>query len=354
MQVFLTGATGFIGRPLAAALQRRGCRLTALVRRPDSLPGRALASAGVRVVAGDVADEAAVRVGMQGSDIVVHNAGYYEYGVGGRARARMTTVNVRGTEVVLAAARAAGVSRAVHVSSIMAFGDTRGHRPRDETFTRQVEPSTHYEHTKTEAHAIAVRHQNEGAPVVIGCPGAVVGPNDHSFFGYLLRLYLARRLAPTGWGGDSRLSMVHVDDVAEGIALAATRPDAQGTYLLTADARTVREHLATWWTYPGGARIRVWLPWPIMWAANGLLEPLQRAVGLPAFLSREIVMTSRLDLDFTSGRARRELGWQPRSPEQMWGDTIEGELALLRSHPRRGLVERLRPVDDHGPPPFGF
>jgi len=91
--------------------------------------------------------------------------------------------------------------------------------------------------------------------------------------------------------------------------------------------------------------LRLYLPWPIAWANNWSIEPLQRAMGLPAFLSRDIVMTARLHLAFSSARARQDLQWQHRDAAGMWRDTIEGEMDLLRRHRRRTLVERLRPVE---------
>ncbi|BCS35417.1 NAD-dependent dehydratase [Luteitalea sp. TBR-22] len=345
MRVFLTGATGFIGQPLTRALRRRGWRVTALVRRPDATTARTVQSFGVHLAQGDATDPESVRAAMRGADVVVHNAGHYEYGVSGEAKARMTSINVRGTEVVLDAARALGIGRIVHVSSIMALGGTAGHGIVDESFVRQRPPVSHYEQTKTEAHAIAVRHQAAGAPVVIVCPGAVVGANDHAFFGYLLRLYLARRLPPIGWGRRRLISCVHVEDVAEGIALAAGRGAPGRTYLLAGNVDTVEAHLSHWWSAPGAMRIGLYLPWPVAWLNNWSLEPLQRAMGLPTFLSRDIVMTVRADLAFSSARAQQDLGWQYRDVAAMWRDTIRGERELLRQHPRRTLVEKLRPVD---------
>lgn len=345
MRVFLTGATGFIGQPLTRALLRRGWRVTALVRRPDATSARTVQSFGVHLAQGDATDPESVRAGMRGADIVVHNAGHYEYGVANDDKARMTAINVQGTEVVLDVARALGVGRIVHVSSIMAFGDTAGHGLADETFVRQRPPVTHYERTKTEAHAIAVRHQQAGAPVVIACPGAVVGPNDHAFFGYLLRLYLAKRLPPLGWGRRSPISCVHVDDVAEGIALAAGKGTAGKAYLLAGNVATVEQQLSHWWSTPGAMRLRLFQPWPLAWLSNWSLEPVQRAMGLPAFLSRDIVMTACLHLAFSSARAQADLHWQFRDAAAMWHDTIQGELDFLTQHRRRTLVERLRPLD---------
>ena len=58
MQVFLTGATGFIGQVLVRAMRGRGWQVTALVRDPDAAAGRWLAGQGVRLLRGDVTQPA--------------------------------------------------------------------------------------------------------------------------------------------------------------------------------------------------------------------------------------------------------------------------------------------------------
>ena len=74
MRVFLTGGTGFIGRPLTRQLLQRGWRVTALVRNPDSVAARAIQADGADVVPGDITDRASMRDTMTGADLVVHNA----------------------------------------------------------------------------------------------------------------------------------------------------------------------------------------------------------------------------------------------------------------------------------------
>src|SRR3970282_1470973 len=101
MKVFLTGGTGFIGQPLTQSLMARGWNVVALVRNSSSPPARALTKMGARCVAGDVTDRESMRAAMTGADIVVHNAGWYEFGVQGNARKLMRAVNVTGTDNVL-------------------------------------------------------------------------------------------------------------------------------------------------------------------------------------------------------------------------------------------------------------
>lgn len=345
MRVFLTGGTGFIGQLLTAALRGRGWDVTALVRRPDSGPARALVALGATTAAGDVTDRESMRSPMAGADLVIHAAAHYELGVSSRAAHGMKAVNVGGTERVLALARELGIARTVYVSSVQAWGDTGTRTIRDESFVRQSPIRTHYDRTKTEAHEIAREYQARGLPVVIVCPGPVIGPNDHSVWGHFARLYLAGLMPPMAWCPESRFALVEVHDVAEGIVLAALKGRVGETYLLTGESKTLREHFAFWRQRPGGFRVRFWLPWWMMWLALWPLEPVERLLGLSAFMSRETVNTGRISFHFSSAKAQCELGWSHRSAEAMWLETFDGEIELLKRRPRRDLVSRLSPVE---------
>ena len=119
-----------------------GWQVTALVRRPDSPRAQALIRLGVHCVSGDVTSYTSVVTAMGDAELVIHNAGHYEYGVDTAGRKQMHQVNVAGTTNVLSAARAFGVPRTVYVSSVVAYGDS-GRQARDETFVRQA-PYTTY------------------------------------------------------------------------------------------------------------------------------------------------------------------------------------------------------------------
>jgi dihydroflavonol-4-reductase len=336
MHIFLTGATGFIGQPLTEALTRRGWAVTALVRRPEAPAARALARLGARLAEGDVvtSEPAALQAAMRGADVVIHNAGWYELGVAGRARKPMRAVNVDGARRALEAAWAAGVPRIVFTSSTVALGDTGGQEA-DETFQRRAAPGSWYEQTKAEAHQIARELQARGAPIIIVCPSSVIGPGDHSPFGYFARLYVRGLMPPAAWAPESILTMAHVDDVAEGIALAVERGQPGQTYILGGGPILLREMIATWKQTPGGFKPFLWLPRPLALLTGALAEPVLRLAGLPAFLSREAVSASYVSFRFSSAKAQRELGVVFRDPRRAWLDTLAAERDAARAARRR-------------------
>lgn len=344
MKAFLTGGTGFIGQPLTRSLVSRSWDVVALVRTPDSPQARALANMGAQCVMGDVTDRESMHSGMTGVDVLIHNAAWYELGIPASARKLMDAINITGTDNALGLALELGISRTVYVSSTIYYGDT-GPEARDETYHRQKPYRIYYEQSKAKAHEVAQQYQKRGLPVILICPAHVMGPNDHSVFGYFLRMYLNRLMIPFGCGPDMMISPVHVNDAAEGIALAAEKGRIGQTYLLAGDSMSLREVFEVWMTKPGGFKIRFYIPRWLAILISAPLEPLQRMVGLPAFISRETVSGSRISLNFTSARAQRELGWTYRPAKEMWTDIVEQELKLLTSRKKRDLLSRLKPVE---------
>ena len=299
---------------------------------------------GAHLATGDVTERESMRAAMNGADIVVHNAGRFEYGVDQAGERHMRLTNITGTDNVLGLAHELGVPRTVYVSTVQAFGDT-GHPSRDETFTRQAPCHTIYESSKTEAHEIARQHQQRGLPLIIVCPHSVIGANDHSAWGYFLRLYINRMMPPVAWSPDAIFGCVEVNDVAEGIALAAEKSRLGETYFLCGEYRPLRQHVNYWRERPGGFKPFIWLPAKVAAFTFAPLEPLQRKLGLPAFASRELVLASSTNWHYSSDKAKRELGWTHRSAEAMWLSTIDGELELLPRRKDQNLIQRMKPLD---------
>lgn len=344
MNVFLTGGTGFIGQPLTKALLKRGWNVTALVRNPDSPRAETLTKMGAQLTRGDITERESMQAAMTGKDIVVHCAGQYEFGMNKAGKQHIRAVNVKGTENVLGLAFELNIPRTIHISTVTAFGET-GPQQRDETYTRQVPCCTSYEESKTDAHKIACQYQQKGMPLIIVCPHQVIGANDHSAFGYFLRLYVNRILPPIAWSPNSIFCCVEVNDLAEGIALVTEKGRIGESYFLCGDPLTFREIFNCWSKRPGAFIPRIWLPVRLAAVFFAPLEPLQRMLGLPAFMSRETVRAGATTWNFSSGKAKRELGWTYHSAEDVWFTAIDEEINLLSKRKSQNLIQRLKPLD---------
>src|SRR5262245_9236832 len=111
-RAFVTGGSGFVGGRLIPALRARGVEVSALARSDSS--AKKVEALGATAARGDLDDQAALERGMQGCDVVFHCAAHTEQFDPLEAHRR---INVTGTEKTIAAARAAGVKRFVHVST---------------------------------------------------------------------------------------------------------------------------------------------------------------------------------------------------------------------------------------------
>jgi dihydroflavonol-4-reductase len=307
VRVFLTGGTGFIGGEVARLLRERGDDVRALVRDPDK--AGALRRLGCELVPGDLSDETALRTALGGCDAVVHAAALYEIGVLESRREQLVEANVRGTERVLGAALAAGVTKAVYVSTVAVFGDTR-HQVADETWERpEGQPFTSaYEQTKVEAHLRAKQIGARGLPLVTVQPGVVYGPGDHSEVGGLFARLLKGHL-PLVPFPELGVTPVHRDDVAAGIVLALDKGVAGESYVLAGGPTTMGDVLKELARVAGKRPPFGALP-PLLVKA---MVPVGRVVGpllgFPPNL-REL-LTSSHDVTFwaSSEKAQRELGW---------------------------------------------
>ncbi|HSF26784.1 MAG TPA: SDR family NAD(P)-dependent oxidoreductase [Actinomycetes bacterium] len=178
MRILVTGGTGYVGSHTVAALCRAGHDVRLLARDKAAVPA-ALDPLGVTVsdvVFGDVTDPTSVASAVDSCDAVVHAASIYSLSPRDWARIRHT--NVRGTEVVLAAAVAAGADPIVHVSSTSAIMPAQPGGLINADNPPTVGAPGAYIASKAGSEAVARRYQDAGAPVVTTYPGGVFGPHD--------------------------------------------------------------------------------------------------------------------------------------------------------------------------------
>jgi len=304
-RVLVTGANGFLGRRVVAALRRAGDEVRALVR-----PGREFDEPGVEIVTGDVTDAATLKAAVVGIDGVVHCAarvattGEWE---------EFAEANIRATQRLIRAAVEAGVSRFVHISSLSVYavpadGVTIGE---ESAYESEADSRGMYSRSKLAADRLALFEARQGAPVVVLRPGLLYGPGRRpalarqSFNVNGFKLILARRNYP--------LPMTHVDNVADAAVLALRADGVVGQAFTIVDENIRQEEYTKLYREAAGEK---WRPVYLPVAAVGLAaRVLETALGLARRRSPVTQHQIRRATDgatFDCRRAREVLGWQPR------------------------------------------
>jgi dihydroflavonol-4-reductase len=179
------------------------------------------------------------------------------------------------TERVLDAATEAGVPRILYVSTVNAFGNSRG-KIVDELYRRDPADGfvSWYDETKYAGHVAAERRIDAGAPVVIVMPSQVYGRGDHSLFGDQLRSAFEGRLSYRVLD-EVGVCLVHVDDLASGIVAALDRGRLGASYVLAGPAVRIRAALKIA-AGLGGRRLT---PFRVPTRLLGLLAPAGALIG---------------------------------------------------------------------------
>lgn len=323
MKVFVTGGTGFIGGHVVRQLRERGDDVRALVRSPQK--SGALTELGCELVSGTLADKEALRTGMADCDAVIHGAAMYEVGIPESEHRAMYEANVIGTENALRAALEAGVGRVVYISTVGAFGNTKG-QVVDEAYQHPGSGYTsYYEETKVEAHRVAKRLiVEEELPGVIVQPGGVYGPDDHSALGRQMNQFLDGRMPLIAFP-DLGMNMVHVDDVAAGVLLALDRGKVGEAYVLGGQITTMRELIDTLGRVSGRKAPKRALPTSLMKAMTPLGPVVGKVMNQGPNLRELINSADNVTFWARHDKAMAELGYSPRGLEQGLRDTLQAE-----------------------------
>jgi nucleoside-diphosphate-sugar epimerase len=300
-RILVTGAGGFIGRALCAALTSHGHAVHGVTRRPEApIAGAALAAIG------NIGPQTDWRHHLAGIDIVVHLAN--------RAHRRAAEGDLDEPAAAAALARAAaacGVRRLVHMSSIRAIGDATppgspfrsGDRPRPRDAYGLAKLATE--------RALAAAARDSGLECVILRPPLVYAPGVKGNLRALTRLVASGLPLPFA-GIDNRRSLIARDNLASLTALACVHPAAAGRAWLARDA------------------VDLSTPQLVAALAEGLgrplrLYPVPRALlGAAGALPALGPLLSRLitSLQVDDGETRAVLGWMPATaPETGLAET---------------------------------
>lgn len=318
-EVFLTGASGFVGSAVLRALIEAGYPVRALVR-PTS-PREELLRSGAQLVEGDLRDPESIRRAMSGSRYVFHVAA--DYRLWARDNSEIFATNVGGTRHLMEAALRAGVERVVYTSSVATLALRPDGTAADESISLSENEATGaYKRSKIVAERL-VREMiaNEGLPAVIVNPSTPIGPRD-------IRPTPTGRMIVAAAGGripvliDTGLNLVHVDDVAQGHLAALQRGRIGERYILGGQNVLFSEMVCEIAKLMGRRAPRLRLPWystlPFACAAEAVAwvsgrEPLATVDG---------VRLAKHRMFFSSLKAEQQLGVRARPYSEGLRDAI--------------------------------
>lgn len=309
MTVAVTGPTGEIGISAVTALEREPAveKIVGMARRPFDPSSRGWVKTTYQQ--GDILDREAVDALVAQADVVVHLA-FLIMG----SREESERINLQGARNVFeATVSSVRPRRLVYTSSVAAYGyHSDNPVPLTEDVPPRGSPEHYYSAQKAACEALLAEITRDSPlEVFILRPCIVAGPNAPALADAMpwnrlpgpIRAVtkLVPALKPVVPDPGFPLQLVHHDDVATAIALAATAPTPPGSYNIAGDGLVTVSDVAK---ALGGRPIRV----PAA-AASAASAAISRVPFAPSML--EWLHVGRTSVVMDTAKAKKELGWQP-------------------------------------------
>lgn len=212
----VTGGSGYFGSLLVNKLLEKGisCSILDMIDAPDR-------PTDVKLFQCDIRDAEAVNMACQGIEVVYHSVAQVPLA---KNKELFDSVNIQGTENVLAAALANRVKKIVHISSSSIFGVPEKNPV---TETDQPKPLEAYGKAKLEGEYLCKKYIDQGLDVSIVRPRTMLGHGRLGIFQILFEWIRQGYNVPVLGKGNNLYQFVHSDDLAEACILAAGRPGAE-------------------------------------------------------------------------------------------------------------------------------
>lgn len=322
---FVTGATGLLGNNTVHTLLQRNIKVKALVRSVEKAK-KQFGDLPVEWIQGDILDIEKFSQHLIGCDALIHTAAYFRDSYkGGKHWQLLYDTNVKATEQLLTAAHAAGIRKAVHVSSIAVLQGTPDDLI-DETMSRAEQGADDYYRSKILSeqvvHQFLSKHPDMSIAIVL--PGWMFGPGDigPTSSGQFLLDYVQRKLPGVLPG---TFSVVDARDVALHLIAAAEHGRSGERYLAAGvhmDMGSIFKVLATVSGVPAPERK---VPLAMLRLIASVYELYHTFTGKPILLSTstvKLMAQERGCTHFSHVKSKKELGCQFRPVEKTLADTL--------------------------------
>ena len=348
--VLVTGASGFIGGAVVRRLLGAGYSVRAngrSVQAPQRLVEAAQACGGrLKWYDGDLVRPQGLAAAFEGADIVVHAAANVDSAA---PAAAIQQANVTATKNVCELSLAAGVDRLVYVGTSDVFGLPRaGEIITEDTPYRQWGEA--YPDTKIAASNMVRQFRERGLASTIVHPGWAYGPGDRAFFPKLLE-QVRSGIMPDWSPKCSRISLVYIEDLVDGLLLALEAPQTDEFLVLDDDSGVSLSDICRY--IAGRAGCRFYLLRTNYALIHGFAR-VSRLVVNAGIIRTPLLTTTDAksfghDFRFCAGRSRRVLGWTPKTAVRdglsaAMDDLLPGSEAAGRT----GSLPGLRLAAQHG------
>jgi nucleoside-diphosphate-sugar epimerase len=308
MHLLVTGVTGFVGSRLALAAAQRGVQVTGVSRHVDGPLAEGLSAAGVRLLAGDITDEAFVAEATRGITHVCHLAAAWREA--SAPADYFQRINVDGSLRLARAAAAAGARVFLYCSTIGVHARVAAQPVSERSAFDVTNP---YEASKLEAEnrLCAFAASAGGMRIAVLRPADAYGPGDLR----LLKLFrsVQKGRFPLVGPGQGKRHMLFVDDLVAAFLAACEAPFSTGERFIIAgpEVVTLAELLRRLESLTGSRRYGFRVPRWLMSLAAATIEDLCRIVRVAPPLHRRTLDFYRTDVSYDLAHAREVLHWNP-------------------------------------------
>ena len=308
-KVLITGANGFIGNTLMRYYKQQG---TAVI-------GVDLHGNGDDIIQGDIANPETISHLLEQCDVIVHTAALVSNAM---KDSDMWRVNVLATRNLIAAAKHHKVRRFVHISSIVAYGNT-AQGELDEDYPVHADGGSYVLTKLASEHAVLAAQASGGIEVVILRPGDVYGPGSRPWIIAPLEA-IAKNQFMLPAKGEGFFRPVYVDDLIRGIDLAVRHPEAAGEiFNLSCEGYiTTKEYFASHYQWLG-KKGPMLVSTKVALAVSAIASKVADLMGNLNEASPATVAQLATKSWFSIKKAERILGWKPE---------ISFEEGIKRSH----------------------
>ncbi len=314
----LTGATGHIGYAMLKELVSNDENVRILIRKDNHI----FDDIECEKVYGDVTDLSSLEKAFKDAEIVYHLAGIIDVNTGNEY---MTyNVNVFGTQNVVTACKNCGVKRLIYISSVDAFPPL----PSNETMRELNHFSPDnldgtYAKTKAIATQYVLNSADENLDVIIGHPGACIGPYDYkvSNVGEMVRMFMKGFFPVTMNFG--AYNFVDVRDVAKGLYAAANKGKSGDCFILTGEVVTVDQLIKMLSEICGIKSPNLVLNKSFADSVAPLAEIYYKLANQTPIFTRYSIRKLVSNCNFSYEKAKNELSYQPMTAKESFSDMVD-------------------------------